>query len=69
MHELLEIKTFSNHPFMPIANWTLGELQMFKTCENNKTQIASNHDRHVYVQGDVLVLYLLQNSKTIVFSY
>jgi len=39
MHELLEIKTFSNHPFMPIANRTLGELQMLKTCENNKTQL------------------------------
>jgi hypothetical protein len=69
MHELLEIRTFSNHPFMPIANQTLGELQMFKTCENNKTQIASNHGRHMYVQGDVHVLHLLKNSKTIVFNY
>jgi hypothetical protein len=42
---------------------------MFKTCENNKTQIASNHGRHMYVQGDVHVLYLLKNSKTIMFNY
>ncbi len=54
---------------MPIANPTLGELQMFKTCDNNKTQIASNHRIHMYIQGDVLIFYLMKNSKTIVFNY
>lgn len=48
---------------MPIANGTLGEFQIFKTCENNKTQTASNHGRHMYIQGDVLVLYLLKKKK------
>jgi len=69
MHELLEIRTFSNHPSCPLPTKHLGELQMFKNCENNKTQTASNHGRHMYVQGDVPILYLLKNSKTIMFKY
>jgi hypothetical protein len=60
---------FPTIPSCPLPTKHLGELQMFKTCENNKTQTTSNHGRHMYVQGDVPILYLLKNSKIIMFNY